>query len=212
VYPKLYAAGRLDYSMDNGRYLQTAYTSNPDTTPNDTMLTIEYGRSFEGNASGLRKYALGVWYFTNSKTTDAGGNPVSATHNQGIYGLIETALTREADSETQGLNGFLRYGIADTKLNQFAGYLGAGIVYTGLLSGRDEDQVGLAIAMVSNSDTYKAANVSAADSETSIELSYRFQVKPWLTIQPDLQYVVNPGADKSKSDATYFALRATIAI
>jgi porin len=30
--------------------------------------------------------------------------------------------------------------------------------------------------------------------ETFVELTYQYQVKPWLQLQPDLQYVFNPGA------------------
>lgn len=212
LYPELYPAVRLGFNMANGRYLQTAYMSNTNTTPNDTMLGIEYGRVVENSSTGLRKFALGAWYFTNSKTVDIGGSGIPATNNMGLYGLVETALTQEAGSKNQGLNGYLRYGVADATLNQFASYVGAGLVYTGLFDGRDEDQAGIAVAMAGNGATYKAATATATDSETNIELTYRFQVKPWLAIQPDLQYVIDPGADNSNANASYFAVRAEITL
>lgn len=34
-----------------------------------------------------------------------------------------------------------------------------------------------------------------AASETRVELIYLYQVAPWLTLQPDAQYVINPGAN-----------------
>jgi len=212
LYPKLYPALRLSYGMANGRYLQAVYMSNPDTTPNDTIASIEYGKTYESESVGMRKYAIGLWYFTNSKTTDVVGSSITATNNQGIYGLIETALTREAGSSSQGLNGYLRYGVADAKLNQFASFLGAGLVYTGPFANRDEDQIGIAMAMANNSATYKAGTAGATDAETNIELSYRFQIKPWLAIQPDVQYVMNPGASNSNANATYVAVRAMITL
>lgn len=210
LFPDIFPAVYLGYNMDNGRYLQTAYMVNTNSSPNDSMLGIEYGKTTENSSTGLLKYALGVLYFTSTSTSDAVGNAIAATNNYSVYGLLETALTREAGNEGQGLNGFLRYGVADPKLNQFASFLGAGLVYTGLFDGRDEDQFGLAIAIANNGDTYKAGTATATAAETNIELSYRFQVKPWLAIQPDLQYVMDPGADNSNAAATYFAVRAEI--
>jgi porin len=198
--------------MANGRYLQTVYMSNPNTAPNETLLAVEYGRAYESKTTGLRKYAIGFWYYTNSKTTDIASNAIAATNNQGFYGLVEAALSRETGSETQGLNGYLRYGVADSRLNQFASYIGAGFVYTGLFGGREDDQAGIGLAIARNGGTYKAATAGATDSETNIELSYRFQIKPWLAIQPDLQYVINPGAGNSNANATYFAIRTDITL
>jgi len=37
-------------------------------------------------------------------------------------------------------------------------------------------------------------------TEELIELTYRAQVNPWLTLQPDLQYVINPGAGVQDPD------------
>lgn len=210
LFPEIYPALYLGYDMDKGRLLQAAYMSNPNTTPNDTMLGIEYARTFEEASTGPRKYAFGVLYFTNTRTTDIVGSPISATNNFGAYALLETALTRESGSANQGLNGFLRYSVADSKLNQFSSFLGAGLVYTGPFGHRNEDQLGIAVAVAVNGDTYRAATASATANETNIELSYRFQVRPWLTIQPDLQYVINPGADNTYNDATYFAVRMAI--
>lgn len=210
LFPDIFPAVYLGYNMDNGRYLQTAYMVNTNSSPNDTMLGIEYGKTIENSSTGLLKYGLGLLYFTSTKTSDAVGNTIAATNNYSVYALLETALTREAGKEGQGLNGFLRYSVADPKLNQFASFLGAGLVYTGLFNGRDEDQLGLAIAIANNGDTYKAGTATATAAETNIELSYRFQIRPWLAIQPDLQYVMDPGADSGNAAATYFAVRAEI--
>jgi porin len=49
------------------------------------------------------------------------------------------------------------------------------------------------------------------DAEVAIELSYRAQITPWLALQPDLQYIVNPGFDGSVDDALAIGVRAEIA-
>ena len=39
-----------------------------------------------------------------------------------------------------------------------------------------------------------------------------FQVPPWLAIQPDIQYVINPGTSKSVDDALVIGTRFEIVI
>ncbi len=49
---------------------------------------------------------------------------------------------------------------------------------------------------------------SATDArETTLELTWRLPVADWLTLQPDLQYVINPGFDASLDDAFVVGLR-----
>jgi porin len=44
-----------------------------------------------------------------------------------------------------------------------------------------------------------------------IEVTYRRALLPWLTVQPDIQYILNPGADRSLRDAVVFGLRIEFA-
>ncbi len=75
--------------------------------------------------------------------------------------------------------------------------------------------MGLGVAMAINGDPYKATQVAAgtpaADAETNIELTYRAPVTSWLTLQPDLQYVVDPGTSSTLDDAFVAGLRFEIA-
>ncbi|MGL5837021.1 MAG: carbohydrate porin, partial [Sphingorhabdus sp.] len=48
-------------------------------------------------------------------------------------------------------------------------------------------------------------------SEVAFELTYRAPVTDWLTLQPDAQYVLNPGATPGIRNALIFALRAEFA-
>lgn len=91
-------------------------------------------------------------------------------------------------------------------------YVGSGLVYTGLIPGRDDDQVGLAMAMAQNGDAFNDANTDLEDYELTIEGTYRFQVNPWLVVQPDIQYVINPGTSKSVDNALVIGTRFEIAI
>lgn len=39
------------------------------------------------------------------------------------------------------------------------------------------------------------------DAEVTIELTYRAPLSPWLAVQPDLQYVINPGTEPDLANA-----------
>jgi porin len=43
--------------------------------------------------------------------------------------------------------------------------------------------------------------------ETTVEITYRAPVTDWLTLQPDLQYVRQPGFDPGLEDAWVIGLR-----
>ncbi len=148
------------------------------------------------------KLAIGAWHFTarfdDVLATGAAGDPLRRSGNQGIYMLGERMIHREPGRPKQGLVVYARLGFADSDVNQFSNYIGAGAVYTGLLPGRDEDRIGLALAVARNGEPFKdalrAAGARVFDQEIIIELTYRAEVTPWLTLQPDIQYVMDPGA------------------
>lgn len=60
--------------------------------------------------------------------------------------------------------------------------------------------VGVGYAHVSSraseydADTNNDTTSPVRSSEKFVELTYQYQLKPWMQIQPDLQYVFNPGA------------------
>jgi porin len=121
--------------------------------------------------------------------------------------LAEQVVYRETDHPDHGLAIFGRYGIADSTVNQFDAYLGAGLVYTGLFPSRDEDEMGRAVAIARNGDGFMTAGAPLDYKEKVLELTYRAQITPWLSIQPDCQYVINPGTDPTLDNALVLALR-----
>ncbi|MGH6706229.1 MAG: carbohydrate porin, partial [Sphingomicrobium sp.] len=88
-------------------------------------------------------------------------------------------------------------------------FTSAGVSYTGLVPGRDEDQIGLAVAAAFTSSSYR--NQASSDHhEVALELTYRMPVTSWLTVQPGLHYLVNPGADPAIRDALALGLRTEL--
>ena len=163
-----------------------------------------------------RKFALGAWRYTAAVTEDAFGSPLRHEENSGIYVLAEGALLVEPEDPSQGLSAFLRYGVADQRINRIDAFMSGGMVYSGLLPGREGDRAGIAFAHARNSERYRQASAAAGapmDShETVVELSYRAPVRGWLTLQCDYQYVINPGTDPQLGDAQVYSLRFEIAL
>lgn len=161
------------------------------------LLALQGGsRSEEG--SPLRHWAVGAWYYTEASTQNAAGNTIQPKSNKGVYALVDHGIN-------EGLAVYGRIGFADASINQFASYLGAGIVWTGI-AGRAEDQIGFAVSVANNSADYISATGNE-DREIIFELTYRNQINTWFAVQPDLQYIVNPGTDPALQDALLVGAR-----
>lgn len=166
------------------------------------------------------RLGLGSWRYTTDfedlVDTTAGGDPVIRDDSWGVYGFAEGIIFNEAGDHEQGLSGFIRLGYADEDVNQFENYYGAGLVYTGLLPGRDDDVLGLGISTGVNGDKFKTAQRLAGspvtDSETVVELTYHAQVLPWLSLQPVLQYSFDPGTDPQLDNSLAAGLRLGIGL
>ena len=173
----------------------------------------------ESNPYG--KFSIGSWYETakydDLEDVDGLGNPIQHRNNFGFYGMGEYQVYREEPGNKdnkQGLGIFARVGYANSKVNQFNYYIGAGANYTGLIPGRDDDQLGLSLANVINGGKYKrvqeAAGTPVKSAEYNIDLTYHAQVLGWLALQPSMQYIINPGMTPGVSNALYLANRFEI--
>ncbi len=161
------------------------------------------------------KIALGLWSYTErSMDLLQGGGPAQRSRSRGAYLLAERQVFRHRDDPERGLDLFARFGIADSRVNRFGSYFGAGLVYTGPFPRRHADRIGLAVAAAINGGDFERAQSMAGmpveDAEVVLELTYLAQILPWLAIQPDLQYVINPDTDPSRQDAFAAGLRVAI--
>ena len=138
------------------------------------------------------RFVVGGWLYTRSRA----GWIEDDQRDQGLYATVETRLYSEEADAAQGLAGFVRLGLANGKINRFSGYTGAGLVYTGLFNKRSEDQAGMAVAVPWSSPDYQAVvetpNLSPADYEMNVEVTYRFVFSANIQFQLDAQYVINP--------------------
>lgn len=161
------------------------------------------------------KLALGAWYYTASfadvADTTTAGRPVMHRGSRGAYLLADqTIWTQDADTARQ-LAVFGQLGIGDSRVNRVGRYLGLGLAFTGLLPGRDGDELGLAMASAHDGGPWTraelASGIPAAETETTYEASYLAQVGGWLAVEPDIQYVVRPGATHALRNAVVLGAR-----
>ncbi len=155
-----------------------------------------------GITAGNGTYRVGLWNDPQPKGSDNKRDDV------GVYTSCDWMLHKEnADPEdSQGLGGFFRYGYAPSKKNDITNFFSLGLQYQGLLDGRDEDVLGVGFAHGTFSNL--ASSTYTDDHESVLEVYYNAQITPWLSLSPGIQYIANPGGDKTVSDAVVFGLRA----
>lgn len=162
----------------------------------DPQRCNRYGTTFSSSGGTLwmselqlagGRYKLGGWY-QNGGFADRRGNGA-------LYAIADRTLWRAG---ARALNAFLRVGGAPSDRNLVKSYLDAGLSYKGLFAARPEDLLALGVAH---------AQLSAG-SESVIELSYLAPATPQLSLQPDLQYVVQRGSDIP--NAWVVGLRASV--
>ena len=162
----------------------------------------------------------GAWTYTNAFASldqfDAPGRARQVHGNGGVYALAEGRLAGRPGVEGAGLSGWLRIGFANGDINRADSYLGAGLVYTGLIAGRDKDEIGLAVNRAGFGDGARYAGGllgrQIADAETDFEATYRYAFKDWLNIQPDVQWVIHPDGDARLRNAVVVGLRLAFTV
>jgi porin len=162
-------------------------------------------------------YKLGLWYATGpfddvARGTDglalanpaSNRTPVMHTGNYAVYGIINQMLWHKPQTEAQGIGYFLQIMHAPDDRNLSDWFIMGGLNWKGPIAGRSHDQAGIAITYAGIGPAerqfgrsvvfFSGLGTPYAQGEPIIEATYRLRLTPWLKIQPDLQYVISPGA------------------
>ncbi|NQU95070.1 MAG: carbohydrate porin [Candidatus Omnitrophica bacterium] len=142
--------------------------------------------------------------------------------NYGVYLHLEQMLYREPDSDVgndQGLTPFIAANFAPPNINKLPLLVMGGFVYTGPFPGRDYDTAAIGVTYVSWSPDARRTTEVEKDRgslvypekyEMSFDFTYSMAVTKWMFIQPDIQFIMNPGGTAKVPNALVIGSRFKI--
>ncbi|HTR41069.1 MAG TPA: carbohydrate porin [Pseudomonadales bacterium] len=162
-----------------------------------------------GDRGLVGTYKLGSFVHTANSAnwnTGAGEGP-----DYGIYAIGDQELYKHGGKD---ISFFTRVGYAPEDINTINWYIDAGFNFSGFVPGRMLDTAGVAFARSNFSPDYSDAQVADGSNpftqESVIEVTYKAQITPWWTLQPDFQYIFNPSGEEGSHNATVIGLRTTL--
>lgn len=162
-------------------------------------------------------YKIGMWIATGpfaDPLHDTAGLSLANPASNGIpfehpadyafYAIVNQMLWHKPNTAAQGVGLFLQIMRLPDDRNVSDLYIAAGATWKGPFADRSHDTAGIALTFAGigaaarhfSEDLigYTGSGTPYAQAEPIVELTYRARLTPWLKVQPDLQYVVNPGA------------------
>jgi porin len=126
------------------------------------------------------------------------GTTETAANSYGFYLHGDQMVYLEAPGSDQGLTLFTTFTLSPQQNVAVVPFqVNGGAIYKGLLPARDEDRTifGVIYGQFSNDYARSVASTGAGypRSELVFEWGYRVQLNKWAYIQPDVQWVINPG-------------------
>lgn len=187
------------------------------------MIEADYQHSQAGLAGTIK--IGGFKHFGKFELQDAGptGTSRRVNNNYGLYGIIEQFVWREpGGKEPKGVKLFGRVVGMPSDRNIVDFYADGGISFLGMIPKRPEDTLSIGFAYTGISDEADIADSDAVAQGTSnyealFEICYAIQLASSWTLQPDFQYIWQPGADLPNTagknplgNATVVGARTTI--
>jgi porin len=229
IYPVGGLGARIDYRPNGSLAFRAAlFDSNPGIqnlndkhgtrfhlSPNAGLIFVAEGvyqtRPTTANRGIVGTYTLGGYYDSRQYTGDFIHPAHSA--NGGLYAIADQVVYRaepyvDEKSSQRGLSIFTSCAVAPSDRNLVSLYLDVGCNYLGLLPGRGNDIFGIAASFTKiGDDVVKNGRVIHSGHETVIETSYKLQLNEHIYLQPDLQYILHPGAFGNHPNAFVSGLR-----
>ncbi len=173
------------------------------------------GTANKGNFPG--HYKIGYYYDTSDARMVGNRNALIADHREGGYIMTDQKITNNAVNG--GLSLFAQYTAQSQQTAVMHRWFSGGFVYQGIFHGRPQDRVavGYVRASINQHLLQQQLQLQAMglisdpdwelnQAEELWEVAYTFQVKPWLSLRPDVQYITNPGTFRYKNTDNVLAL------
>ena len=189
------AKGGLDFALQQGNrgalsVVQLNYLVNH--AARDTGLPGQY--SFGGYYDSNRFSSLRIPNSTESGTYS-------------VYGMFQQMVYRDGEAGSQ--KGLTVWGVTalapKSSVNTMPYYVGGGLSYQGPIPGRDNDIAAGGVIYGTFS-----RNIPRTTAETVIEINYQITFNRWLSITPDIQYVIRPSGSSAIKNALVLGTQVSI--
>jgi porin len=152
------------------------------------------------------QYSIGGFYDSNSFHSLS--NPSSmVSGDYSLYGLFQQMVYRDGGADSQ--KGLTVWGEAafspKPSVSTMPYFVGAGMSYMGLIPGRGQDIASFGVICGTFS-----GYIPSTSAETVLEVNYQVAVTSWLSVTPDVQYVIKPGGSSGIPNA--FVIGAQLAV
>ena len=172
-----------------------------------SVVQVSYFLNHAPDDKGLPgQYSFGGFY--NSNRFANLNNPNSTKSGlYSIYGMFQQMVYRDGGAGSQkGLTVWGEAAVAPRSIVSFMPYfIGGGLSYQGAIPRRDNDitSVGVIYGTFSR-------YVPRTTAETVIEANYQVTLTNWLSITPDLQYVIKPNGSSAIKNALVLGAQVQI--
>jgi porin len=167
----------------------------------------------DGSSPLQAAYKLGGFF--DSQFHPDISNGTSSHSDYGFYVVADQPLYLAPSStkdSPEGLSGFARLSYAPDQRNPVVYYFDSGFNYSGLLPGHPTDVLGAAFSferLGTDVDLDSGAPV-ISHHEHVIEVTYLANLSSWFNVQPDFQYIINPGGFGKIPNAAVFGIRFNV--
>jgi porin len=172
-----------------------------------SVVQINYLFNHAQEDTGLPgQYSFGGFYDSNKFTSLADSN-ASESGTYSVYAQFQQMVHREGEaSSQQGLTVWGEAAIAPkSSVNTMPYFVGAGLSYQGAIPRRDNDTASFGVIYGTFS-----RYIPHTTAETVIETNYQITLRRWLSITPDIQYVIRPGGSSAIGNALVLGTQVVI--
>jgi len=132
------------------------------------------------------------WDFPQFGTSDRANN------SYGFYWHADQMVFQEAPGSDQGLTVWSAVTLSPQQnIAKLPFQVNGGLVYKGLIPTRDQDYTALGVVYGKFSENYARTVADAGNGypeyELVFEANYKIQITKFAFVQPDIQWVINPG-------------------
>lgn len=217
IFPSTALAVRVDHHIGGSGIMRfAALNANARTLgdPKGVDFNFSDGALLIGEAGieGDMKAVFGLWAYTKRqddlRAVDPQGNPVKrAAH--GAYVILEHPIDHREGPGAASL--FFRGGISDGRTTPFRGGWQAGLMLKQPFADRPEGVLTIGANQGYLSGGFRAQlrddGLRAVAAETAIEMTYADKILGRLRVQPDVQFIINPGGERDRGVAMVFGMR-----